>query len=143
MTIVSFEFKDERRAWRLEKTRFDAFNLLVGLSGVGKTSVLTGLKTVRAIGLSRRARTSLEGEWVLEFTSEGPAMESGGSRAHFHLDYLKEMFQERNLRYTKYRPGHACHESYLRALVDRVDTTEHLRSMAFMVERWRTLGGQL
>lgn len=72
-----------------------------------------------------------------------PPMEPGGSRVRFHLDYLKEMFQERNLRYTKNTPGHACHDSYLHALVDRVDTTEHLRSMAFMVERWRDLGGQL
>jgi hypothetical protein len=71
VTIVRFAYQDTRRAWRLEETLFGDFNLLVGISGVGKTSIINALRNVRAAGLSKRAGKKLEAEWAIELTSEG------------------------------------------------------------------------
>src|SRR5579883_1667049 len=40
MRIISFEFHDKKSDWHLEETKFDQFNLLVGLSGaeIGRAS---------------------------------------------------------------------------------------------------------
>jgi hypothetical protein len=72
-----------------------------------------------------------------------PSMDRTKPRATFHHDYLCEMFRERTIHYSKSRPGHACEPTYLQELVKRVDTTAHLRSLAFLIERWRGLGAQL
>lgn len=40
MFIKRFEYEALRTGWKLERTEFDAFNLLVGNSGVGKTKIL-------------------------------------------------------------------------------------------------------
>ncbi len=51
MRINSIEFHDKARNWRLEKTIFDDFTLLVGASGVGKTQILDAIKTIKRIAL--------------------------------------------------------------------------------------------
>ncbi len=51
MRINSIEFHDKARNWRLEKTTFDDFTLLVGVSGVGKTQILDAIKTIKRIAL--------------------------------------------------------------------------------------------
>ena len=42
------------------------------------------------------------------------------NHAQYHHAYLKAMFRERNIRYTKQNPGHASDQSYLNQLVQRV-----------------------
>jgi recombinational DNA repair ATPase RecF len=46
MQIKNFKFDDNRRYWCLEETGFDNFNLLVGISGVGKTRILKAIQNV-------------------------------------------------------------------------------------------------
>lgn len=70
MRIKSFKFDDHRADWHLEETQFDAFNLLVGVSGVGKTKILDALHRV--------CRIATEGEynpgqvaWEIAFEQAG------------------------------------------------------------------------
>ncbi|MEK8017359.1 MAG: AAA family ATPase [Candidatus Parabeggiatoa sp.] len=46
MKIKSFKLDDNNRNWHIEETHFDNFNLLVGISGVGKTKILKMLEEV-------------------------------------------------------------------------------------------------
>ena len=70
MKITKFEFEDLRTKWHLEEASFDPFNLLVGVSGVGKTKILEALRRV--------CRLATEGdygpghvEWLIEFEESG------------------------------------------------------------------------
>lgn len=67
MAIRSFEFYDSFHEWSLEKVVFSDFNLLVGISGVGKTRILEALETVQEAAL-RRARDANGCKWTLHFT---------------------------------------------------------------------------
>lgn len=50
--------------------------------------------------------------------------------AEFHLHYLREIFNERNLTYSKKNPGDACEPHYLEELQKRVqDCPDHLNSL--------------
>ncbi len=66
-----------------------------------------------------------------------------GVKAHFHLDYLKEMMIEKGLSYTKENPREVQKRTYLAALAKRHDKTGHLESFGWLVGAWRTLGGAL
>ncbi len=46
MPIAKFRFEDRFRGWQLEEVEFGDFNLLVGLSGVGKTMILEALNKI-------------------------------------------------------------------------------------------------
>lgn len=70
MSIIKFKFLDNARAWTLEETSFANFNLLVGLSGVGKTRILDSLRAVRHAGIFD-TRYVNGCQWRLEFASEG------------------------------------------------------------------------
>lgn len=49
--------------------------------------------------------------------------------SEYHLEYIKAVFRERGLTYTKENPGHSLDNSYLEALQDRVAvSTNHLLS---------------
>lgn len=72
-----------------------------------------------------------------------PAMMPGTPRAAFHLEYLRQMFQERRLSYSKQRPGAVQEQTYLDELVRRAGETEHLRSFHALLCRWRELGGDI
>lgn len=51
------------------------------------------------------------------------------TNAQFHLSYLKEIFKERNLSYSKVNPGHVLDRAYLEQLVDRIiNNPTHLNS---------------
>ena len=65
MFIKSFEYEDLRTGWKLERTEFDAFNLLVGNSGVGKTKILRALTTIAELAFASAG--TLAAEWNLEF----------------------------------------------------------------------------
>ena len=70
MRIKSFKFDDHRADWHLEETKFDAFNLLVGVSGVGKTKILEALGRVCRVATEAASRPG-QIEWAIEFEHDG------------------------------------------------------------------------
>ena len=70
MRITKFKFTNNQAGWTLNQTLFSEFNLLLGVSGSGKTRILQALQTVCEIGLSREKPTC-SCEWELELTAEG------------------------------------------------------------------------
>ena len=56
------------------------------------------------------------------------------TKAQFHLDYLKKMLKERNIHYTKSRPGDVCQQSYLEELISRYDDTKAIKSFGSWYE---------
>ena len=66
------------------------------------------------------------------------------TRAQFHERYLKAMLREKNdprLRYSKQRPGPVLERHYLDALRERIVATDHLSSLAFLLDIWDGLRG--
>jgi predicted ATPase len=53
MSILRFELEHIHRHWRLEPVELQDFNLLVGVSGAGKTRILDSLAAVCATGCGR------------------------------------------------------------------------------------------
>lgn len=71
MPIKSLEFEDYERPWKLKSADFDGFNLLVGLSGVGKTHTL---HVVNQLGRAARGSSHdlVNCAWTMAVeTSEG------------------------------------------------------------------------
>ncbi|MGE4285276.1 MAG: AAA family ATPase [Phycisphaerae bacterium] len=66
MRIKSFSFTDPVNSWELEKSYFSDVNLLVGISGVGKTQILNSLLIVADIAAGRTYNGI---SWELCFTS--------------------------------------------------------------------------
>jgi hypothetical protein len=64
-------------------------------------------------------------------------------RAHFHLDYLKEMLGERRLTYSKQQPGAVQEQHYLKSLAERHEQTGHIQSFGRLMLLWRSLGGDI
>ncbi|HWQ31274.1 MAG TPA: hypothetical protein VNQ79_00200 [Blastocatellia bacterium] len=64
-------------------------------------------------------------------------------RAHFHIDYLKEMLSERGQTYSKQHPGIVQDRSYLQALIERHEKTGHIQSFGQLLLLWRLLGGNI
>lgn len=57
------------------------------------------------------------------------------THAQFHNQYLKEVFRERNIHYSKNRPGHALDKPYLEELISRVhDEASHLGSLQVFLD---------
>ncbi len=56
------------------------------------------------------------------------------NHADFHFKYLKEIFVEKNLSYSKTKPGHAKDESYLGELVSRLANTGDLNSFRYFID---------
>jgi len=74
MKINSFKFDDHKENWHLQKTGFENFNLLVGVSGVGKTKILQALDLIRDV--ARDKDYQLDGvEWIIRFTHLGQEYE--------------------------------------------------------------------
>lgn len=69
--------------------------------------------------------------------------EHPGSRAAYHLKYLRAAFAERGMTYAKESARHVTDATYLRALVKRWETTGHLGSFGRLVLHWRAQGGIL
>ncbi len=56
------------------------------------------------------------------------------SHGQFHLAYLKGIFRERNLSYTKTRPGHAGTQTYFEQLAKRIENSpDHIQSFAYFL----------
>jgi ABC-type polar amino acid transport system ATPase subunit len=68
MIIHELTYYNHELEWRFESIEFSEFNLLVGVSGVGKTQILKSIINLRKIARG----ASLNGvEWDVKFTSEG------------------------------------------------------------------------
>jgi predicted ATPase len=65
MSILRFKFEDTRRHWRLEPVELRDFNLLVGVSGAGKTRTLDSLAAVCATGCGHDSGLS-DCSWQLD-----------------------------------------------------------------------------
>lgn len=61
----------------------------------------------------------------------------------FHKNYLKAVYRERGLSYTKKNPYPATEEHYVKALVERFDQTSHIRSFGRLIDDWRALGAEI
>lgn len=73
MRIESFQFRDRTTSWELEETNFDAFNLLIGGSGVGKTKILEALRLIQMLAVG--GKLSFAAEWALHFEQDGDSYE--------------------------------------------------------------------
>ena len=78
MKIIEFELEDHLTGWRVERAQFNGFNLLVGISGVGKTRVLNALRTVRGIVTTQRPLPNGV-SWRVTFEHDGVHYESAGA----------------------------------------------------------------
>lgn len=56
------------------------------------------------------------------------------SDAQFHFDYFRTMLSERNLTYSKRRPGSVVESYYLEQLKRRVQESEHLNSLRYLFD---------
>ncbi|MCK5719131.1 MAG: ATP-binding protein [Thiomargarita sp.] len=66
MQIKSLSFHNNKTNWHLEKVSFDVLNLLVGISGVGKTKILEALGLIKKVATSKEYE--LDGiEWKICF----------------------------------------------------------------------------
>lgn len=69
MKIQRLKFDDHKEHWHLQNTDLDPFNLLVGLSGVGKTLITDVIKLICQVATNKNSQ--LEGiEWKIEFVLE-------------------------------------------------------------------------
>lgn len=80
--IESFQFTDRETSWELQRTEFGPINLLVGVSGVGKSRILRALSraTRCGAGLGPAPANSL---WTLRLNASGRVfdweVETGGA----------------------------------------------------------------
>lgn len=70
MKVESFRFHDRATGWEFEDARFDAFNLLVGVSGVGKSKILRALGEVQQIG-GGHPNVTEKADWTIKFEHDG------------------------------------------------------------------------
>lgn len=69
MKIKRLDYRDLRTGWHLKDARFDDFNLLVGVSGVGKTKIVQALQTMQSIATLGSAGSAAR--WSLDFELNG------------------------------------------------------------------------
>ncbi|HWN67246.1 MAG TPA: AAA family ATPase [Haliangium sp.] len=72
MTVTALEYEDRQRRWKLKRTELGPFNLLVGVSGAGKTSVLNALLEVSVMGMPSPGARHPGGErqWCIEIQAD-------------------------------------------------------------------------
>lgn len=63
-----------------------------------------------------------------------PAQPGFPLRAHFHLAYLKALFVDRRISYTKTKPGEVCKPGFLKRLLERRRDSGHLQSFGNLVD---------
>ena len=69
MPIRSFSFSDHLNHWSLREVSFSPLNLLVGLSGVGKTKTIKALMAVKYAAM--RDTEHVNGcSWSIEFREQ-------------------------------------------------------------------------
>jgi predicted ATPase len=70
MSIKRFSFTDHTSGWQLGEVAFGPFNLLVGISGVGKSRILDALSAVKWAGMWN-ASYAQGCEWSVELELQG------------------------------------------------------------------------
>lgn len=70
MKIKRFELTDRSTGWHLEETAFDALNLLVGISGVGKTKIVEAIQRVQRFAIDEDFDPGAM-EWAIAIEHEG------------------------------------------------------------------------
>ncbi len=74
MSITHFSFSNHSENWHLKQVDLDNFNLLVGISGVGKTKILNALEFVSRVATGGDYK--LNGEaWTIGFSTNGEQYE--------------------------------------------------------------------
>jgi energy-coupling factor transporter ATP-binding protein EcfA2 len=74
MSITHFSFSNHSENWHLKQVDLDNFNLLVGISGVGKTKILNALEFVSRVATGGDYK--LNGEtWTIGFSTNGELYE--------------------------------------------------------------------
>jgi len=74
MEIQYLSFDDYKEHWHLQETYLDPFNLLVGISGVGKTLITEAIRLICQVATENNYQ--LEGlEWKIGFVHEGQKYE--------------------------------------------------------------------
>ena len=64
MKLISFQYTNNEQEWEFEKINFFDLTLLVGVSGVGKTQILTSINSIKRIAKG----ASVNGvKWEMEF----------------------------------------------------------------------------
>jgi hypothetical protein len=66
-----------------------------------------------------------------------------GSHAKFHFEYLKALFVEKNISYSKSFPGPVLERYYLEQLQKRIEETSHLNSLKYFFEFCNTVQQQI
>lgn len=94
--ITRFKFDDHGADWHLEETAFDQLNLLVGVSGVGKTKILEALR--RLCRMATGGKTSPgQIEWFLEFEHDGRSYQwEGLTGAKTTSELLEDVSSDEN-----------------------------------------------
>ncbi len=76
MPILSFSFSDEVFGWKLNEVTLQDFNLLVGVSGAGKTNILRTLQMIRVAGTQQTGSFYANGaEWAIKISIEDSVYE--------------------------------------------------------------------
>jgi hypothetical protein len=94
MEIQRIKFDDHKEHWHLTETHLDHFNLLVGISGVGKTLITEVIKLISQVATSNDYQ--LDGiEWKIGFVHEEQAYqwELKSAKADDLLRLLKKSTQ--------------------------------------------------
>src|SRR5262245_36637203 len=78
MKILTFEYCDTVRGWTLEPVTFGGFDLLVGVSGAGKTRIVRAIEQVCAVALgSKEVEQTVDaargGKFAIDFEHDGAA----------------------------------------------------------------------
>ncbi len=60
--------------------------------------------------------------------------ENYSTKAKFHQDYLKRMFRERNMRYSKSKPDEVCKKQFLEQLISRYHDTNDIKTFGSWYE---------
>lgn len=84
MNIHSLHFKNSYLGWEVERIEFNQLNLLVGLSGAGKSQILNALWFLRGIALGSRMNDI---EWEITFSNEGIDFEWSGKFGKSEYSY--------------------------------------------------------
>lgn len=69
MRIESLHFKNITEGWELSETKFDDLNLLVGVSGAGKTQILEAIQQVRRVAFGDPVNSKMQ--WSVHFSIQG------------------------------------------------------------------------
>lgn len=65
MKILSYSYRDYPVGWNIPTTKFNDLNLIVGISGAGKTRLLNTISNIKRIIIEGFNNTSFAGSWDL------------------------------------------------------------------------------